>query len=74
MKECSVMIVLEALVELLIPYHAFVTSNIDYLEEERVPNHVLSQHHRPTNSCKVPFVLVWMIHVEPCNSDSDDVV
>lgn len=95
MEEGSVVIVLEALVELLVPYHTFVAlfrkvstttllnptletsntySNINYFEEKRMSDHVLGQYHRPTDSGEVPFVLIWIVHVEPCDSDSDDIV
>lgn len=48
--------------------------DINNLEEKRVSDEVLGQHHSATNAGEVPHMFIWVVDVEAGDGDGDDVV
>lgn len=71
----SVLVVLEWIVDLLIPYHAAVSRrNVDQFDPEGISDEVVGEHSCSLEACVDPSVPVWQCDVQSCDGNSLDLV
>lgn len=75
MEKGTVLVVLEGVVDLLIPYHTPICGrDIHQLDPERVSDQVVGQHDCPLQTGVGPSIAVGMGNVETSNGDSLNLV
>lgn len=75
MKEGSVLVVSEVVIDLLIPDHAPASGrDIDYFKPKSPSHKVIAEDNSPLNSGVCPFLCIWVGDVESRDSYSEDLV
>lgn len=75
MKEGSILVVLEGVVDFLIPYHASICGrDIDQLDPERIPDQVIGENGSTLQTSIGPSIAVRVSNVETSNCDGLDLV
>ena len=73
-KVGPVLVVEDAVVELLVPEYTLGADDVDELEEEALSNLVVGEHGRARQTRVLPSTAVWQGDVEASDGGSDDLV